>query len=119
MRHLPRGAIQQMTGRVHADYGGSVQVEFGWDEQVHHRADVGAAIVAGRAVEVARETPLDLLLVETDCPFLAPVPHRGRRSEPAHVRLVVEKIARVRGESPGSVAAQTARNAERLFLLPA
>ena len=74
---------------------------------------------AGRAVAVARETPLELLVVETDCPFLAPVPYRGRRSEPAHVRLTVEKIARVRGEPPELVAAQTAHNAERLFRFPA
>jgi TatD DNase family protein len=65
--------------------------------------------------EVVRACPADRLLIETDCPYLAPVPHRGERNEPAFVRYVCEEIARVRGIAPGEVAEMTARNARRLF----
>src|SRR5262249_3268253 len=48
--------------------------------------------------DAVRHVPLDRLLVETDAPYLAPVPHRGKRNEPAHVRVVAEGVAAVRGE---------------------
>jgi len=73
---------------------------------------------AGPLREVVRMTPPDRLLVETDAPFLAPVPHRGRRNEPALVRHVAEEIARVTGRELAEVAAITTRNAERVFRLP-
>jgi TatD DNase family protein len=65
--------------------------------------------------EVARMVPLDRLLVETDSPFLAPVPHRGRRNEPAHVRRVIEVIAQLRGTTTEEVGAATDANFVRLF----
>ncbi|MDD3529724.1 MAG: TatD family hydrolase [Gallionellaceae bacterium] len=65
--------------------------------------------------EVARRVPLDRLLVETDSPYLAPVPHRGKRNEPAYVRHVGESIAELQGISPAAVAAATSRNFSRLF----
>ncbi len=67
--------------------------------------------------EAAKLVPADRLLVETDCPYLAPIPHRGKRNEPAHVKLVVEELARLRGEDPGELAARTAANAARVFRL--
>lgn len=65
--------------------------------------------------EVARMVPLDRLLVETDSPFLAPVPHRGKRNEPAHVVRVVEMIASLRGMAPEEVDEATSANFHRLF----
>lgn len=65
--------------------------------------------------EVARRVPLDRLLVETDSPYLSPVPHRGKRNEPAYVRHVGESIAELQGISPAAVAAATSRNFSRLF----
>jgi TatD DNase family protein len=65
--------------------------------------------------DVARETPADRLLVETDSPFLAPVPHRGKRNEPALVAHVVEAVASARGESPGAVADASSRTFADLF----
>lgn len=64
------------------------------------------------------ETPLDRLLLETDGPYLAPVPHRGRRNEPAFVRHVAERIAAVRGMPLDELVAATAANAGRAFGFP-
>jgi TatD DNase family protein len=65
--------------------------------------------------ELAQGLPLDRLLVETDCPYLAPHPQRGRRNEPAWVRLVGEKLAEVKGESVATVQRVTTANAQALF----
>jgi TatD DNase family protein len=62
-----------------------------------------------------RELPLERILVETDSPYLAPVPHRGKRNEPAHVRLVADAVAAIKGISPERVAAVTTENFFRLF----
>ncbi|MBA3496989.1 MAG: TatD family hydrolase [Gemmatimonadales bacterium] len=64
------------------------------------------------------DTPLDRILVETDGPYLAPVPHRGRRNEPAFVVRVAERIAAVRGLPVGELMAATAANAARVFGFP-
>ena len=69
--------------------------------------------------DVARWVPLDRLLIETDSPFLAPVPRRGRRNEPAYVRFVAETLARVRGVGVDEIANAASRNARALFRLPA
>ena len=58
---------------------------------------------------------LERLMVETDCPWLAPHPHRGKRNEPAYVRLVAEQIAALRGIELAKVAQATTANARRLF----
>jgi len=65
--------------------------------------------------EVVRRLPLDKILIETDSPYLAPVPHRGKRNEPAFVLLVAETVARVRGVPLEEVARATSLNAQRLF----
>jgi TatD DNase family protein len=65
--------------------------------------------------EAAQQLPLETLLIETDSPFLAPVPNRGKRNEPAYVVKVAEKIAEVRGISAEEVARATSRNFFRLF----
>jgi TatD DNase family protein len=65
--------------------------------------------------EVARAVPLERVLIETDSPFLAPVPHRGKRNEPAFVGYVAEALARLRGTEISEVAAATDRNFAALF----
>ncbi|WP_312197836.1 TatD family hydrolase [Anaerospora hongkongensis] len=65
--------------------------------------------------EIAAAVPLERLLVETDSPYLTPHPHRGRRNEPAHVRLVAEEVARLRGLSLEAVAEATTQNVKQLF----
>ncbi|HOM02515.1 MAG TPA: TatD family hydrolase [Acetivibrio sp.] len=70
---------------------------------------------AKKAVEVVEHVPLDRLLIETDCPYLTPEPHRGKRNDSSYVRLVAEKIAEIRGMSFEEVAEITTNNAKRLF----
>ncbi len=64
---------------------------------------------------IARDAPVDRIIIETDCPYLAPVPMRGRRCEPAHVVHVAEKLADIRGVSMADIAAATTDNFFRLF----
>jgi TatD DNase family protein len=66
--------------------------------------------------EAARITPDDRLLLETDCPYLAPLPHRGRRNEPAFVVEVARRLAEVRSSTLDEIAGQTTRNFEQLCL---
>jgi TatD DNase family protein len=73
---------------------------------------------AGPIRQVAAAMPLDRLLVETDCPYLAPVPMRGRRNEPAYVVHTARLIAELRGISPAELAQAASANTERLFRLP-
>jgi len=68
--------------------------------------------------EVARVVPLDKMLIETDSPYLAPVPHRGQMNEPAFVVHVAEEIARIRGIALEQVAQATTRNFLELFRIP-
>ncbi|MCZ6781414.1 MAG: TatD family hydrolase, partial [Nitrospirae bacterium] len=72
--------------------------------------------------EIAVTVPMDRLLIETDCPYLTPVPHRGKRNEPAYVKLVAEQIARVRSArepmSVEEVGQVTSANARRAFKIP-
>ena len=65
--------------------------------------------------EIARDIPADRLLVETDSPYLAPVPHRGRRNEPAYVAQTARVLAQVRELSAEAIAELTTRNFRRLF----
>jgi TatD DNase family protein len=68
-----------------------------------------------REREIVRQAPLDRLLIETDAPFLTPVPHRGQRNEPAYVRHVAETIAQVKGLTVDVVAQRTTLNANQML----
>jgi len=74
---------------------------------------------ARELMEVARRMPAERMLVETDSPYLAPAPHRGKPNQPAYVRHVAEHIANLRGESFESIAATTTHNFLTLFNPPA
>ncbi|MDP6559188.1 MAG: TatD family hydrolase [Candidatus Binatia bacterium] len=70
---------------------------------------------AGPLREVVRQIPMDRILVETDAPYLAPVPKRGKRNEPAFVRFVAEAVAEIKGLALDEMAQATSSNAESLF----
>jgi len=106
------------------DVGGVFHCFTGDREMAKRALDIGfylslAGIVtfsrAHELKEVARMAPIDRLLIETDSPFLAPVPHRGTRNEPAHVARVAEVVAELRGTTPEAIAAATGENFTRLF----
>jgi len=65
--------------------------------------------------EVVKSMPFDRILIETDCPYLTPVPLRGKRNEPSYVKYVAQKVAELRGVSFEEVAEQTTKNAKKLF----
>ena len=65
--------------------------------------------------DIIKAAPADMLLIETDSPYLAPTPHRGQRNEPAYVVEVAKKIAELRNETLDTVADYTTQNAERLY----
>ena len=67
--------------------------------------------------EVAKEVPLDKLLLETDAPYLTPVPYRGKTNQPAYVKYVAEEIASIRGISFEKVDEITTQNAKKVFSL--
>ncbi|MGB9619538.1 MAG: TatD family hydrolase [Armatimonadota bacterium] len=81
--------------------------------------DMGPAASAprqgGKLRRVVETTPLDHLVLETDCPYLAPVPHRGKRNEPAYLVYVAEEVARIKGICVEELDRVTSENARRLF----
>ena len=70
---------------------------------------------SGALRDIARDVPLDRMLVETDAPFLAPVPYRGKRNEPAYVAETARVLAEIKGLAPADFAEATSRNVDRLF----
>ena len=73
---------------------------------------------ARRAVEAVEALPLDRLLIETDCPYMAPEPYRGRRNDPGYLFRMAETLAEIRGLSADAVARITTENAKRLYKIP-
>ncbi len=112
------------TLREHSHGGGIMHCFTGNETQARQALDLGFHLSFGgvltfpKAEEVrqaARIAPEDRLLVETDCPYLAPVPHRGKRNEPAFVVETARRLAEVRGVPPEAIAEATTRNFERLL----
>jgi len=113
-----RDAGQGTVGVLHCFSGGSAlmdtALEIGW------YVSFAGMITFGRwdGADLLRAVPDDRILVETDSPYLAPVPHRGRRNEPAYVVRVAARAAEFRGCDPAEFAALSVRNAERFYALP-
>ena len=104
------------SGVFHCFTGGLAMARRALDAGFH--LSLAGIVTFPRAVElkeVAAFVPADRLLLETDSPFLAPVPYRGNRNEPAHVSQVCAVVAELRGSTPGAVAEQTSLNFARLF----
>lgn len=107
-----------VTGVLHCFAGGRAllerAVEVGW--YVSFSGMVTFKKYAD--ADLVRAVPGDRILVETDSPYLAPVPHRGKTNEPAFVPLVAARAAEIRGEDPEEFAAATVRNARAFYRLP-
>ncbi len=119
------GDVLAILGAWQSRLAGGVFHCFGSDWEVARRAlDLGfhigfTGIVTFKNApllhEVAAQCPLERLLIETDAPYLAPVPHRGKRNEPSYVPFVAAKIAELRGMSRDEIGEITTNNARRLF----
>lgn len=105
-------------------YGGIMHCFTGTVEQASQAVErgfhlgFGGVLTFPKAEELraaARQTPDDRLLLETDCPYLAPVPHRGKRNEPAFVVETARRLAEVRGTSLEAIAALTTSNFQKLM----
>lgn len=98
-------------------YSGSVETAKVLLKMGHYIALGGAVTFknAHKTLDVARMVPLDRLVIETDSPYLAPVPHRGERNNPGYVRFVAEKIAELRGMDVEELARATTENAKNFF----
>lgn len=106
------------------EIGGVLHAFSGSWEMAKQVLDLGFYIALGgpvtfknavKPLEVARKVPLDRLLIETDCPYMAPTPMRGKRNEPIYTRYIAEKIAELRGISTEDVISATCANGKRLF----
>lgn len=116
LRELDAGALR---GVIHCFSGGpalaDAALELGFSLGI---TGIVTYKQAEEVVDAARRCPLERLLVETDAPYLAPVPRRGRRNEPALLTHTVERLAELKGLPAEEVARATADNARRLFGLP-
>ena len=109
---------EQRQGVIHCFNGNSDAAEQYLDLGFY--LSLGAYIgypASANAYSVIRSIPEDRLLVETDCPFLPPQSHRGKRNEPAYLPLTIEALAQIREEATGTVVRTTTENALRLFRL--
>ncbi len=106
------------------DVGGVFHCYAGSVEMAREVLDWGMYIAFGgsltfkkavRPAEVAAYVPLDRILIETDCPYLTPEPHRGKRNSSLYIHYVAEKLAEIKGVSVEKIAAQTCENAKKCF----
>jgi TatD DNase family protein len=115
-RILDEEQARDVGGVFHCFTGDSAMARRALDLGFH--ISLAGIVTFPRALElkeVARMVPLDRLLIETDSPFLAPVPYRGKRNEPAHVTRVAETIAELRGTTPEAIGSAAFDNFTRLF----
>jgi TatD DNase family protein len=117
---LRRAGAPEVGGVIHCFTGGVAEARR-YLNLGHHLSFSGILTFKnGQPIrEAAAFAPLDRILIETDAPFLAPIPHRGKRNEPAFIVETLRVLAEVRGAQVADVEAATAENTRRLFRLPA
>ncbi len=105
-----------VRGELHC-FSGSAETALRYVEKGFYIAFGGSLTFknARKTVEAARAVPLKRILIETDCPYLAPEPMRGKQNQPAFVRFVAEKLAEIKGVGPEEIADITRKNAMELF----
>ena len=124
-----RNSIDECIGMIAKNQTGNLKGVFhcfsGSLEQAHKIISLGFYLGIGGVVTfknsgldaVMKEIGLEQVILETDAPYLAPVPFRGKRNEPAYLSYVVEKLAGIKGKTPEEIAAITTANAQKLFAL--
>ena len=119
MLDIIRNAARGLNGVFHC-FSGSVETAREYLKMGFYISVAGPVTFpkSVKTKEVAKAVPLDRLLVETDSPYLTPQPFRGKRNEPAYVRLVAEEIANLRDISLAELAETTTANVRRLFNIP-
>lgn len=113
---LKSESAHEIGGIMHAFSGNEADADTIIDMNFY--VSLGGPVTFKNAQEpkdIAVHVPIDKLLIETDAPYLAPHPYRGKRNEPAYVKLVAEKIAELRGITYEQLATQTTKNAEAFF----
>ncbi len=117
MLEIMKGMKHRLTGGIIHCFSGSAEIAKEYLKLGYYISFAGPLTFkkAPRLQEAARIIPRDRLLVETDSPYMAPEPVRGRRNEPANVRYVGLKLAELRGEDPEEVAAYTTENAMKVY----
>ncbi len=117
MLEIMKSMKKQLTPGIIHCFSGSAEIAKEYLKLGYHISFAGPVTFkkAPKLREAALLVPRDRLLIETDSPYLAPEPVRGRRNEPANVRFVAEKLAEIRGEDPEELAAQTYRNAMEIY----
>jgi TatD DNase family protein len=109
---------QPVTGVMHCWAGNSEETQWFLDLGMYISFSGVITFKNAQVIQASAQiVPSDRLLIETDCPFLAPMPNRGKRNEPANVVYVAQKLAELRGESIEQIADQTTKNAINLFSL--
>jgi len=116
VRILQEAAGGSPRGVLHCFTGGPALLRAGLDLGLYiSLSGIITFPKSGELRDTVRAAPLDRVLIETDSPFLAPVPHRGKRNEPAHVARVVDALADLHGLTPADMAARTSANFHTLF----
>ena len=109
-----------LTGVMHCFSGGAHEAQLSLELGFH--LSFGGIVTFPKSTgiqEAARQAPPDRILIETDAPYLAPAPNRGKRNEPAFMVHTARKLAELRAQTVDEIAEATTRNFERLFLTPA
>ncbi|MEZ5070163.1 MAG: TatD family hydrolase [Bacteroidales bacterium] len=107
-----------LKGVFHSFTGGRAELEMVLDRGFHIGINGIVTFRNSDLAGVAAHIPLDRLLLETDAPYLAPVPHRGKRNEPAYLPLIAGKMAEIHNLKAEEIGTITSRNARTLFSLP-
>ena len=117
MLEIMKGMKTRLTGGIIHCFSGSAEIAKEYLKLGYYISFAGPLTFrkAPKLQEACRIVPKDRLLIETDSPYMAPEPLRGRRNEPANVRFVGLKMAEIRGETPEEVAAYTTENAMRVY----
>ena len=128
VRDAHEDAVEILRVAGAAEVGGVIHCFTGGVAEARRYLDLGhhlsfSGILTFKNAQPIRDAaafaPLERLLIETDAPYLAPIPHRGKRNEPAYIVETLRVLAEVRGAAVGDVEAATAENTRRLFALPA